>query len=499
MSIVDEFVTLLGLQVDPKASGEAGAFSKLLGGVTLAAVGVGAALAAAGAAITKYAIGQADAIDKEQELAATLGVSYKAFQELAYAAKLSGGDVGTLSSDLERLQENLMNPATGVQNKALTALGISAKDASGKLKSADVIVGELAGKFDKLSAAEQNTYAKLLRISPATVRLLQNGSKGLSDMAAEAQDLGLILSDKAAKSAADFGDSMDRVKATTEGVGRSVAVGLLPGLTRVVDGFTNWIKANRALISSGITQIVQGVALGFEMVGDALSAAWDMVKQFLPAMDDLSEGLDATQAIAIAVALAIGAASIAALVAAAPFLAMAAAVVAVVLVVEDLYSALTGGQSVIGDWVKSFQEAYPNVAAALVAVGEAVMWVVELVGGQLVGAFNTAFEIAKGVFGGIADLISTVLGGLDTAIGAVKNLAGVSESANASVSRVALPAPIQAGAAAQAAGAAPGGPVNITINGAGDPAAVGADVMRRGGLSQGLQQSRPGTNGPITR
>ncbi len=503
MSIVDEFVTLLGLEADPKAAGEAANFTKLLGGITIAAVGVGAALAAAGAAVAKYAIGQAEAIDKEQELAGTLGVSYKAFQELAYAAKLSGGDVSTLSADLERLQENLINPATGQQNKALTALSINAKDAGGKLKSADVIVKELAGKFDKLTAAEQNSYAKLLRISPATVRLLQSGEKGLADMAAEAAELGIILDDKAAKAAADFGDSLDRVKATTEGVGRAVAVGLLPGLTRVVDGFTNWLKANRALIAAGVQQVVEGVAMGFDLIGQALGAAWDMLKQFLPAVEGLTENLDVTQAVAIAVALAIGAAGIAAAIAVAPFVAMAAAVVAVVLVVEDLYAALTGGQSVIGDWVAGFVDAYPNIAGVLQGIGELIMWLGGIIGEGLVSAFNVVWETAQTVFGGIASLISSVVSGVESAIGAVKSLAGDTGLPDRVGGAVAagspVPAGVMAGAAAAQGGGAPAGPVTININGAGDPAAVGSEVMRRGGLGQSLQQSRPGTNGPVTR
>lgn len=498
MAVVDELVVLLGLDIDPKSESTAYKFGAILGGIGKAAVQVGAAMAAAALAIEGYAIHQADAIDKEQELASTLGVSYKRFQELAYAAKLSGGDVQTLSADLERLQENLLNPATGVQNKALTALGISARDAGGQLKSADVIVDELAGKFEKLTKAEQNTYAKQLRISPATVRLLQNGQKGLADMAAEAQELNLILDQDAADAAAAFGDSLDRMKATTEGVGRSLVVSLIPGLTKAVEGVTDWVKANRQLIAAGITQVVNGVAMGFDLVGRAVGAVWDIVKRFLPQLDDLTKGFDATQAIALAVALAIGAAGIAAAVAAAPFIAMAAAVAGVVLVVEDLYALFTGGESLIGSWIDSFTQAYPELSKAIGAIMELVVALAKAVGGLLVGAFEGLRSMVGDVFREMVSEVQTVLGWVDKAIGAVRGLAN-SFDADKIGNALAAGSPVPAGVMAGAAGSNVNQNTNIVINGAGDPRAVAQETVARSGLGASLQQSRPGAYGPVTR
>ena len=499
MSIVDELVTILGIDIDPAAQSTAYKFGFILGEVGKGAVALGAALSVAAGAITAYAVHTADAIDKEQELAATLGVSYEAYQKLAYAAKLSGGDIETLNAGLGALQKTLLNPATGDENKALAALGISARDASGHLKTADVIVQDLAGKFENLSAAEQFSYSRLLRLSPAMVRLLQNGQKGLAEMGAEAEDLGLILDDKAAKAAAEFGDSLDRLRAVSEGLGRRITLGLIPGLHGIVEGVTDWVKANRRLIASGITQIVEGVGKGFRMVGTALSAVWDTMKQLLPVIDDLTEGLDATQAIGIAVALAIGAAGIAAAIAAAPFVLLAATIAAVVLVIEDLYELFTGGESAIGAWIGQFQEAFPIISSIMAGIVSAIGTVISVVTDGLVGAFNAAFETAKAVFGGIASLIGGVVSGVEKTINVVKSLGSPESLATMSQavmagSLVPIPAGIQAGAAAG------GGDTTVSptiiVNGAGDPAAVGQEVVQKAGLGQTLQQSRPGARGP---
>jgi len=495
MTIIDELVTVLGLKTDPSAQKEATNFAGVLNGVGMAAVAVGAALAAAAGAVARYAMHQAEAIVKEAEFADTLGVSYERFQELSYAAKMSGGDVQTLSADMEKLQEMLANPVTGEYNKSLTKLGISAKNANGELKGSDQIITELAGKFEGLSKAQQNNYAKLLRISPATLRLLQQGKDGIAALSAEAHELGAVLSGKAAKAAAEFDDSMDRMHAATTGVGRAVSVGLLPGLSKIVDGITEWVKANSKLIASGIKQVVEGVGLGFEMVGKAISYVWDTVKSFLPSIEGLNEDFDATQAIAVAVALAIGAAGIAAAVAAAPFIAIAAVIAALVVIIEDLYAAFTGGESVIGGWVESFTTAYPEIASVIKGIIELASALASIVGDVLVGAFNVLWDTIKTVFGGVFDFVKALVGSIDTAIGAVKGLAGVEASTRGAVGTSPVPASVQAAAG----GVSTTQNTQIVINGAGDPAAVGQEVVKRGGLGASLQQSRPGATGPVTR
>jgi hypothetical protein len=492
MSIVDELVTILGLKTDPSASKEASNFSGLLSSVGTAAVAVGAALAAAAGAVAAYAVKQADAIDKEAEFAETLGVSYQRFQELSYAAKLSGGDVQSLMSDMERLQETMYNPVTGEYNKSLSALGINARKANGELKGSDTIIEELAGKFEGLTKAQQNNYAKLLRISPATLRLLQQGKGGIAKLTAEAHDLGAVLDNDAVKAAQEFGDSMDRMRAAAGGAGRAIAAGLVPGLGSIADGVTAWVKANRKLLESGVRQFVEGVGRGFKIVGDAIGVVIDYVSDLLPDLGEMTEGLDATQAIAIAVAAALTAAGIAALVAAAPFIAMAAGIAALVVVVEDLYAAFTGGESIIGDWVKSFTTAYPEIAGVIGGIIDLASKLAEIVGVVLVHSFEVLWDSIKTVFGGVFDLINKAVGGIDATIGAVRGLAGATDKQTGSaVGSVPVPASITAGA-----GASSTQNTQIVINGAGDPAAVGQEVVRRGGLGASLQQSRPGALGP---
>jgi phage-related protein len=182
-------------------------------------------------------------------------------------------------------------------------------------------------------------------------------------------------------------------------------------------------------------------------------------------------------------------------VAAAPFIAIAAVVAALVLVVEDLYAAFTGGESIIGGWVAAFAEAYPELAEFIKGIIDLAVSLAGIVTDVLGGAFGKLWDIIKTVFGGAFDFVKAIIGAIDTTIGAVKNLAGVEAAARNSAASSPVPASVQAAAG----GVSTTQNTQIVINGAGDPAAVGQEVVKRGGLGASLQQSRPGATGPVTR
>lgn len=513
--IVDELVTLLGLRQDPRAVGEAREFKGLLDGILKGAALLGTALAGAAKALQIYAARQAQAIDTGAEFAEMLGISYQRLQELEYAITLSGGSADVLRADLERLQEMMRNPATGDLNKGLVALGINVRDATGEFRAADDVLLDIAKRFETLSKPQQAQFARSLRLSPATVRLLQNGRKGLADLAKEARELGLVMDDTAAQKAARFGDSFDRVRAIVDAVGKSISVSLLPGLTDTADAFAEWVKRNREFIQSGVRQVVEGVGRGFEMIGDAVGTAWRWLQRFLPAGEQLNKTLDATQAIAIAVALAMASVAVAVLAATWPTLAVTAAIAALVLVVEDLYAWLNDGESIIGGWVQSFKDAYPELAEALTGLYNLLDSIGALVRGALVEAFKFLGDIAMTVLGTWVKALNVVLKTVNAIIGAVKSpdlgqfgttFGGAVPEGRPSIyaspeewaawrTRSAVPAGVAAGAARGGAG----GDRNTTINvnGAGNPMAVADEVVRRGGLGETVQTNSPGMFGPM--
>lgn len=516
--IVDELVTLLGLDVDPKAQGQASSFGKILGGVVTAAAAAGAALVAAAGAIGAYAVVQAEAIDKSGKMADAFGINFEAFQELEFAAKKSGAEVEEFRMDLENLSKTLDD------NDALKEMGISAKDAAGNLKSTDVVLMDIAKKFEGMSKGQQNKFADQLSLSPSALKLLQQGGEGLSKLRGEARSLGLVLDETAKNKAARFQSSLMNSRSVIDALGKSISVGLLPSMSDALDKFTGWITANRAFVSGAVTQVVEGVGKGFDMVGDALSYVWGEVTKLIGPVENLLGPLDATQAIAIAVAIAMAALGVATVIATWPFIAIAAAIVAVVLVIDDLYSAFTGGESIIGDWFKSFESAFPGITAGFLSILSKMGEVAAFIGDDLLIAIKQIGEFFADVFSAVIDTVISTITAIEKIVSganpfevlpqmfkeqfdiifglagkyagklvdAFKGVFGMEESAPVGASANVSADVVKGGAG----GSSQSNQNTFNINGAGDPAAVANEVVKRGGLGQTLQQSSPGLSGP---
>lgn len=520
MATVDELITILGLKADPKAAGEAESFGKLIGGVTKAAIAAGAALAAAAGAVSAYAIRQAGAIDAAGKFADSIGVSYENLQKLEFAQQRAGGTTEELRGDLDKLTKTMSSPVPGEFNQTFYQLGIRARNASGELRSADDVLLDIAKKFEGMSKQRQVQFAEKLGISPGTLKLIQQGRGGIEDLREEAVRLGLVLDENAKEKAARFQDSLLNSRSVVDALGKSIAIGLLPAMADSLDTFTDWIGANREFISSAITQVVEGVADGFSMFGDAVSYVFGLVESFLGPIDGLITGLDATQAIALTVAIALGAVAASVIAATWPFLAIAAAIGAIILILDDLYSAFTGGDSVIGGWVKEFQQAFPEISGALGSLLDMLGKIAAFFGGALVTVVKNwggaIFDIIGAVVGSFGDMLKgiesllaganpfAVLGDMfqkqvDRILNLGKNLGSKIGGAFSGLFGSSAPAsaPVPASTISNTGGSSTvNNNVTNNINGAGNPSAVAGEIVNRGGLGQTLQQSRPGLTGP---
>lgn len=504
--IVDELVTLLGLKADPKALKEAGLIKTALVGIVSGAVAAGAALASAAAAVQAYALNQADSIAEGRRFADMLDVSYERLQALEYAAGSVGGSTQELRADLEKLTKSMSSPIPGEYNQTLYMLGISARDASGKLKSADEVLLSIADKLGPMSKQRQLQFAERLGLSQTSLRLIQQGRQGVQQLTAEAYNLGIVLDKETGDRALKFQTSLHKLRGTFDAVGKAVTAGLLPALESSVKWLSEFIARNRELISTGIQQVVEGVGKGFKLFGDALQVLWGYLQKVLGPFDGFVKNLDATQVIAVAVAVALGGAALAVAAWVAPFAAAAAAVTAFVLVLEDLYTYFQGGDSLIGEWVSSFQEAYPNLSKILGAIAELLADIGEHKLKSLIDWIQTLWGVAKAVFGGIESLISGIFTVADKLVGlfraapdALKSLGNfLTPGLNIAASAMApVPGSVVASTARNGAGAA-GVPTvgTLNINGAGDPVAVGNEVARSLSWGESLQTVAPGFTGP---
>lgn len=383
-----EIFIALGLEWDAAGFAEALTAEKLLekgAELLVAAVrAIPAALADAVEATTEYGSAVNDA-----HLAT--GIAVDTLQSFGFAAKQTGSDSQTMWAVLTKLQNTMGEAADGSKEaqKGFSDLGISVKDAHGKLKPVDQVFREITARLGEIPNATDRghkAFAIFSRQAAGLLPLFAEGQAGLEGYVDLFNDLGAGMGEDAVAAADRFGDSIDAVKAVLQAFKHEVGSELIAELQPLVDLFLQWVIVNRALIRTRLQQFAQGVvnvakvllrtfALLVE-VGQWLVNNWKLLAiilgSFLIAKFVLLNALLLEQLVAwalnTAAALAYGAAVVmvglkaaaAWLAAAAPVVLLTALLALLALAAEDVYVFLKGGDSLIGDlgrkWTKFLDE-----------------------------------------------------------------------------------------------------------------------------------------------
>lgn len=301
MTVIRELVAFLGFDVDEKALKQAEAAMDDLGKLALVASG---AVAAVGGALAVAVVQTARYGDEHAKAAKRIGLSVEALQELEHAGKLSGASVEDMRAALRGLAKNTGEAARGSaeQAKTFASLGVRLKDAAGKTRPLDEVLGEVADKLQQMpDASKRVAYAQKL-MEEAGVRLipmLEQGAAGIEAMRKEARDLGIVMDAEAAGSAEQFTDELERAQSVVLGISRDLGSGLLPVLSHLLIRFREWVQANRVLIRQNIDRFVNGLV-------DTFTTLSKIVRSFVPHGLQVTTIFGAMRIAAIALSVALG-------------------------------------------------------------------------------------------------------------------------------------------------------------------------------------------------
>jgi hypothetical protein len=255
-------------------SGTAGKVSGSLKGLAGAAGGLSGALGslvplATGAGLAAMAKGAIDAADNMFDLSQKTGVSVESLSKFQQAANASGTSIEGVGAAMIKLNKGLA-AGSGPAADALKALGLSATDSSGKLKSTDKVMLEVADKFKAMPDGAQKTALALKLFGKAgadMIPLLNGGAKSIEGLAA-------TMSTKFAQGADKLNDKLAALQGKLLQLGVQIGTALMPLLNGIADAVTAAANAFSAL-PGPIQAIVGGVvalAAAFVVLAPAISA-----------------------------------------------------------------------------------------------------------------------------------------------------------------------------------------------------------------------------------
>lgn len=292
MAIANELVQLLSFKLSDQSKAAFETFKKGLDDLRTGMKTVATAATATGTAIALTIKSVSDGAVELTNLSKTTGIATKTLQEYKYAAESVGVSSDAVTSDLQMLIETMSSPIPGEFNEALFMMGIGIRDASGQMKSADALLGDIADKLNGMNEQKALQWANRLGLSNDTLVLIKQGRLSLEQLRKEANALGAVIPEESLKRGAEFKKSLNALEFAFKGVGRTVALSVAPGLTNVVTSMKDWIVANSQILKQGIEKTVKGLGDGLTGTTDILGRFIKNIKEFLPDFGEFNEKMD---------------------------------------------------------------------------------------------------------------------------------------------------------------------------------------------------------------
>lgn len=312
-----ELIAFFGVEVDDKALDKAGEKMESLAGLAERA-GATLGLAFGIHEISEFIQSQIELAVEIGHTSEMLGLGVEDLQAFQYAAANAGLGADEANTSLRFLNKNLGEAASGnaTAAQAFQKLGVTIKDADGNVRPVTGILSDVADGISKLPSPALKTAKAMELFGRAGARmipLLNKGAAGIDELYAEFDQLGGGISEEYVKVAEEAHHETLKLGLVFKGLKATIGAALIPSFGWLVSKITEaagWFREFSK--HSYIVQTALGT-LGAIVAG--LVVVWGILN---------------FEVLLVVLAIAL-----------------------LVLVVDDVYTALMGGKSVIGDFIDS--------------------------------------------------------------------------------------------------------------------------------------------------
>ena len=239
-----------------KTSDEAeGLGKKLLGGASTAAkwaTGVVAGATAVGGAMVSAAKSTAEDMDAIDKASQRMKMGAESYQELAYAAELSGVQMTTLEAAAKKLEGTDLN-----MDQALEEIY--------SLETAEERAAKAADLF-----GESVAY----KMTP----LLNASAEDMAAMKQEAHDLGIVMSEETVKNGAEMGDMFAKVEKSLGTLKTQLVSEFMPYVMEILD----WLIENLPRIQETVSKLMDAL---IPIIKPVLNGIMSLIEAFTALID----------------------------------------------------------------------------------------------------------------------------------------------------------------------------------------------------------------------
>ena len=298
--VLDTVADKLGVKLPDGISKFTGGLGKIPASTAAPAAGVAAVVAVVIKLEKKLmdVTKETAAAAKELEaLSLQTSVSTTDLQAFQYAEDFIGVSSDQLADSLKDLTTKMSDAANGNEETAakFDQLGVSIYDAQGNLRSSyDVFLDVIDGLGEMSNQAERDALAmSLINESAQQLNpLIEQGSGSLKKYAAEAENVGYILSNDQLKALTDVDEAQNRLLKSQEAVSKQISAEYAPYMSDALNETRELIeKVGTALIDSGAVDAFGSI---LDSAISLLEPLGDLVSDLLPPLGVLLQGVAGT-------------------------------------------------------------------------------------------------------------------------------------------------------------------------------------------------------------
>ncbi len=238
-------------------------------------------------AITALVKKTADYGDELWKTSQKTGIAVETLSGFKLAADKSDLSLQALATGLARMSRTVSEAQLGMKEyqEILQRAGLVATDATGKMRSMDDMLYDLADKFKGMPDGVEKTALAMDifgRAGMEMIPLLNLGSAGLKKEREEAERLGLVMSGATAQASEKFNDELTTLNKALLGVTLTIGKELLPifqkvaeGIVAIVAKFNEWMRQNPQIIQA-IRNIAESIVWLVTALKDAVHWVGDL-------------------------------------------------------------------------------------------------------------------------------------------------------------------------------------------------------------------------------
>jgi hypothetical protein len=336
MASIGELFIELGVKADTQQINKVDAGVKSLRSNLLL---VSAAFTGAVVALDRFVNSALKGVVSLQNLNAQTGLSIQKLQQFQQAGQLSNLALSAdqIAQSIGNVQKNIAAIRIGqgdISPFQLLGVDVAGQDAFG-------VIEQLRGAIQGLDPATATNLISQIGLSPDFINILR-----LSRKEFELLSENTFLNPKQRADIDKVGTSIKALQLRFKALKDQAVAKIAPELNKLVQQFFKWMKDN----GKAIIEVIAGMARGFAKFAQAIGNAFSLVTQFIDGLVGMERGIKILAGAFALLTLSFS-----------PFL---AGLAAIILLLDDIAVFRAGGDSVIGELVKAFED-LPDFAKIL--------------------------------------------------------------------------------------------------------------------------------------